>query len=91
MALTSLEWLAFLAVIGKLVCSTFLLTPLTCTGCTPGQSMSSPASMVSKVSPSDIGVRGGAITIEGVGFSRDVFNQFDPVLGNKVDQIAPCL
>ena len=51
--------------------------------------MSSP--MVSKVSPSDIGVRGGAITIEGVGFSRDVFNQFDPVLGNKVDQIAPCL
>ena len=49
--------------------------------------MSSP--LVSKVSPSDIGVRGGAITIEGVGFSEDVFNQFDPVLGNKVDQISP--
>ena len=24
------------------------------------------------------------ITIEGAGFSEDVFNQFDPVLGNKV-------
>ena len=88
MALNTLKWLAFLAVIiGKLLCSTFLLTQLTCIGCTPGQSMSSP--LVSKVSPSDIGVRGGAITIEGVGFSEDVFNQFDPVLGNKVDQICP--
>ena len=45
--------------------------------------MSSP--VVSKVSPSNIGVRGGAITIEGAGFSEDVFNQFDPVLGNKVE------
>ena len=44
--------------------------------------MSSP--IVSKVSPTEIGEGGGAITIEGAGFSKDVFNQFDPVLGNKV-------
>lgn len=44
--------------------------------------MSSP--IVSKVSPTEIGLGGGAITIEGAGFSKDVFNQFDPVLGNKV-------
>ena len=48
--------------------------------------MSSP--VVSKVSPSNIGVRGGAITIEGAGFSEDVFNQFDPVLGNKVEDLV---
>ena len=88
MALTTIKYLSFLGVIiGKLVGSTFLLTQLTCSGCSSGQTMSSP--LVSKVSPSDIGVRGGAITIEGVGFSEDVFNQFDPVLGNKVDQISP--
>ena len=40
--------------------------------------------IVSKVSPRDIGRGGGVITIEGAGFSEDVFNQFDPVLGNKV-------
>ena len=40
--------------------------------------------IVSKVSPTQIGDGGGAITIEGAGFSEDVFNQFDPVLGNKV-------
>ena len=40
--------------------------------------------IVSKVSPSQIGEGGGAVTIEGAGFSEDVFNQFDPVLGNKV-------
>ena len=28
---------------------------------------------------------GGTVTIHGTGFSEDVFNQFDPVLGNKVD------
>ena len=44
--------------------------------------MTSP--IVSKVSPSKIGYGGGAVTIEGAGFSEDVFNQFDPVLGNKV-------
>ena len=27
------------------------------------------------------------MTIEGAGFSEDVFNQFDPVLGNKVSQL----
>ena len=47
-----------------------------------GSSVSSP--IVSKVSPRDIGWGGGAVTIEGAGFSEDVFNQFDPVLGNKV-------
>ena len=47
-----------------------------------GFSSSSP--IVSKVSPRDIGLGGGVITIEGAGFSEDVFNQFDPVLGNKV-------
>ena len=36
------------------------------------------------MSPSQIGEGGGAVTIEGAGFSEDVFNQFDPVLGNKV-------
>ena len=45
--------------------------------------MTSP--IVSKVSPSKIGYGGGAVTIEGAGFSEDVFNQFDPVLGNKVN------
>ena len=30
---------------------------------------------------------GGAVTIEGAGFSEDVFNQFDPVLGNKVNTV----
>ena len=44
--------------------------------------MTSP--IVSKVSPNKIGYGGGAVTIEGAGFSEDVFNQFDPVLGNKV-------
>ena len=44
--------------------------------------MTSP--IVSRVSPSKIGYGGGAVTIEGAGFSEDVFNQFDPVLGNKV-------
>ena len=44
--------------------------------------MSSP--VVSSVSPSKIGLGGGVVTIEGAGFSEDVFNQFDPVLGNKV-------
>ena len=39
---------------------------------------------MSKVSPNRIGYGGGAVTIEGAGFSEDVFNQFDPVLGNKV-------
>ena len=39
---------------------------------------------VTKVSPRDIGYMGGTVTIEGSGFSEDVFNQFDPVLGNKV-------
>ena len=48
--------------------------------------MSSP--IVSKVSPTEIGTGGGAITIEGAGFSKDVFNQFDPVLGNKVLHIS---
>ena len=36
------------------------------------------------VTPRHIGWRGGAVTIHGSGFSEDVFNQFDPVLGNKV-------
>ena len=27
---------------------------------------------------------GGTVTIHGSGFSEDVFNQFDPILGNKV-------
>ena len=47
-----------------------------------GSCVSSP--IVSKVSPREIGEGGGAVTIEGAGFSEDVFNQFDPVLGNKV-------
>ena len=47
-----------------------------------GLGISSP--IVSKVSPTQIGLGGGAVTIEGAGFSEDVFNQFDPVLGNKV-------
>ena len=42
------------------------------------------STIVSKVSPREIGEGGGAVTIEGAGFSEDVFNQFDPVLGNKV-------
>ena len=50
-----------------------------------GRCVTSP--IVSKVSPSKIGYGGGAVTIEGAGFSEDVFNQFDPVLGNKVTTI----
>ena len=50
-----------------------------------GLGISSP--IVSKVSPTQIGLGGGAVTIEGAGFSEDVFNQFDPVLGNKVSQL----
>ena len=30
---------------------------------------------------------GGTITIHGSGFSEDVFNQFDPILGNKVTKL----
>ena len=40
------------------------------------------------MSPTHVGYGGGAITIEGSGFSEDVFNQFDPVLGNKVIDIV---
>ena len=40
--------------------------------------------IVTDVTPRYIGWRGGAVTIHGAGFSEDVFNQFDPVLGNKV-------
>ena len=40
--------------------------------------------IVTDVTPRRIGWRGGATTIHGSGFSEDVFNQFDPVLGNKV-------
>ena len=40
--------------------------------------------IVTDVTPRHIGWRGGAVTIHGAGFSEDVFNQFDPVLGNKV-------
>ena len=40
--------------------------------------------MVTKVSPTRIGYGGGVVTIHGDGFSEDVFNQFDPILGNKV-------
>eukprot|EP00091_Calanus_sinicus_P002584 TRINITY_DN12661_c0_g1_i1.p1 TRINITY_DN12661_c0_g1~~TRINITY_DN12661_c0_g1_i1.p1 ORF type:complete len:350 (-),score=80.50 TRINITY_DN12661_c0_g1_i1:331-1380(-) len=39
---------------------------------------------VTDVQPQRIGFMGGTITITGTGFSEDVFNQFDPVLGNKV-------
>ena len=53
-----------------------------CCTLTLGVSVSSP--VVSSVSPSKIGLGGGVVTIEGAGFSEDVFNQFDPVLGNKV-------
>jgi len=47
-----------------------------------GQSLASP--IVTDLSPRRIGYGGGAVTINGEGFSEDVFNQFDPVLGNKV-------
>ena len=39
---------------------------------------------VTSIEPRYIGYGGGAVTIYGDGFSEDVFNQFDPVLGNKV-------
>ena len=39
---------------------------------------------MSSIEPRYIGYGGGAITIYGEGFSEDVFNQFDPILGNKV-------
>jgi hypothetical protein len=39
---------------------------------------------VTDLKPKRIGYGGGAVTINGEGFSEDVFNQFDPVLGNKV-------
>ena len=39
---------------------------------------------VTDVQPRHIGYMGGVVTIHGTGFSEDVFNQFDPVLGNKV-------
>lgn len=42
------------------------------------------SAVVTDVSPRNIGYGGGAITILGEGFSEDVFNQFDPILGNKV-------
>ena len=42
------------------------------------------SAIVTDVTPRHIGWRGGAVTIHGSGFSEDVFNQFDPVLGNKV-------
>ena len=47
-----------------------------------GQSFGS--AIVTDLSPRRIGYGGGAVTINGEGFSEDVFNQFDPVLGNKV-------
>ena len=47
-----------------------------------GQSFGSP--IVTDLKPKRIGYGGGAVTINGEGFSEDVFNQFDPVLGNKV-------
>lgn len=40
--------------------------------------------IVTEVTPRAIGYGGGAVTILGEGFSEDVFNQFDPILGNKV-------
>ena len=43
------------------------------------------AAIVSSIEPRYIGYGGGAITIYGEGFSEDVFNQFDPILGNKVE------
>jgi len=43
-----------------------------------------PNPIVTSVQPVNIGYGGGTITILGDGFSEDVFNQFDPVLGNKV-------
>ena len=42
------------------------------------------SAIVTDVTPRHIGWRGGAVTIHGSGFSEDVFNQFDAVLGNKV-------
>ena len=82
MALGILRWLAILGAIGKQarvgLCGNISLSCL-CSGICG----SSP--IVSKVSPSQIGEGGGAVTIEGAGFSEDVFNQFDPVLGNKVN------
>ena len=55
----------------------------------PGQSLASP--IVTDLSPRRIGYGGGAVTINGEGFSEDVFNQFDPVLGNKVSTFLGAL
>ena len=44
--------------------------------------------VVTKVEPRRIGYGGGVVTIHGDGFSEDVFNQFDPILGNKVSIVG---
>ena len=95
-ALNIVKWLFFLGVIGKFYYFRLLSGTLNCQKTRKqssvsvsdnitylGSSVSSP--IVSKVSPREIGLGGGAVTIEGAGFSEDVFNQFDPVLGNKVE------
>ena len=81
MALSILHWLSIAGAIGNKQQLTFefrLLISLLFSG----QSFGS--AIVTDVNPRSIGYGGGAVTINGEGFSEDVFNQFDPVLGNKV-------
>ena len=40
--------------------------------------------VVTSISPTEIGYGGGTITIFGSGFATDGFSQFDPIKGNKV-------
>ena len=43
-----------------------------------------PSANVWSISPNIISEMGGVITIWGKNFAADNFNQFDPMLGNKV-------
>ena len=40
--------------------------------------------VVTSISPSDIGLGGGTVNIHGDGFATDGFSQFDQLKGNKV-------
>ena len=39
---------------------------------------------MSSITPTRIGLGGGAVTILGEGFAEDAFSQFDPSKGNQV-------
>ena len=80
MALSIIHWLSIAGAIGK----AHYFKSSIFQSLISGQSFGS--AIVTDLSPRRIGFGGGAVTINGEGFSEDVFNQFDPVLGNKVNK-----